>query len=103
MGPLAQPARAPLFDSGGSLFESGAAFHLCITIAIIQPMDWVLKDLLSVERRLQEELHTIRRLIRRRRERIRPMIPSDRLLCEIVHEAYELMVWENEGGALDGR
>jgi hypothetical protein len=65
-------------------------------------MDWLLRDLLSVERHLQEELHTIRRMIRRRRERLRPVIPPDRLLCEIVQEAYELMAWENEGGALGG-
>ena len=74
-------------------------------------MDLVLQSLLRAERFLEAELEStplyqllddVRDLIDRRRAmngRVVPMIPLDRLLCEMVHEAQAVTDWENEGGA----
>ncbi len=58
-------------------------------------MDRVLIDLLRIERRLELE---VRRATQPHTNV--PEIPPGRLLCEMVHEAYALHVWENEGGAM---
>jgi hypothetical protein len=75
-------------------------------------MDQLIEKLLEVQRQLRAELAELPQILQEIEHLLdlrygylaqsQPVrsIPPGRLLCEIVHEAKALDVWENEGGRL---